>query len=271
MLREARAILIEEHARSAMRVIEAADFLTGGAAGFGRLIGAHGAVLDLVRLEAGEEYAGFRARLEARAEAEGARFVLIGGIDPGLDAEADLVPPDAPLAPDAVRLLDGPLHRAQRRALRLVLDNRRSILRAGRRLGKSTLCIALAADEALCGRFTAYVTPQFKLATPIFEALVVTLRPVLESKDKTQGVIRLSTGGVIDIWTIESGAVIARGRKYHRVIMDEVAHVTRLAKHAVDLVERAGADLARFQGRRGRREHALRHLARELVLSNRAQ
>ena len=110
MLREARAILIEEHARSAMRVIfEAADFLTGGAAGFGRLIGAHGAVLDLVRLEAGEEYAGFRARLEARAEAEGARFVLIGGIDPGLDAEADLVPPDAPLAPDAVRLLDGPL------------------------------------------------------------------------------------------------------------------------------------------------------------------
>jgi hypothetical protein len=51
------------------------------------------------------------------------------------------------------------------------------VLRAGRRWGKSTLLNALAANEALRGRPVGYFSPQFKTATPVFDALVSMLGP----------------------------------------------------------------------------------------------
>jgi hypothetical protein len=224
MLLEARALLAEEETRIAMPLIEAADFVSGGRADFGRAIGKHGVTLELVRRNPGEGYVDFLCRVEASAVAQDAGLAVIGGIDPCFDSEAS-PPPGGPAPIGAVTVLEGPLHLAQRRALRLILDNRRAILRAGRRLGKTVLCTAIAADEAIRGRLTAYVCPQYKLARPVFEALVAALRPIITTKDRTQGVLELRNGGAIDVWTIESGAVIARGRRYHRIVVDEAAHV----------------------------------------------
>jgi hypothetical protein len=66
------------------------------------------------------------------------------------------------------------------------------------------LCSAIAADEAIRGRLTAYVCPQYKLAAPVFETLVAALRPIIATKDRTQGLIKLHTGGEVDVWTVSA-------------------------------------------------------------------
>jgi hypothetical protein len=207
-----------------LRLVMAADFVTGGRADFARLIGKQGVPIVLIRRHEGEDYDPFLDRVKRAGVASGAFFATVGGIDPDFNPQA-LAPPAEPSPRGAIELPDGPLHPAQCRALRLALDNRRAILRAGRRLGKSTLCCAIAADDAICGRFVGYVSPQYKVGAPCFDMLLQILRPLIESKDRAQGLIRLNTGGEIDVWTIEAGMIIGRGRKYHRIILDEIAHV----------------------------------------------
>jgi hypothetical protein len=46
---------------------------------------------------------------------------------------------------------------------------------------------------------------------------------LLISKNRSAGELRLSTGGVIDVWSIETSTIIARGRKYARALLDEIA------------------------------------------------
>jgi len=75
------------------------------------------------------------------------------------------------------------------------------VLRTGRRFGKSALPIAIGADEALRG---ARFSPLFKTVAPIFDALAFMLSPLIVSKNRGVGEIKLSTRGVIDIWSIET-------------------------------------------------------------------
>lgn len=98
------------------------------------------------------------------------------------------------------------------------------MLRAGRRWGKSLLLIALAADEAIRGRPVGYFSPLFRTAVPVFDDLLEMLGPLVISKSR--GIeIRLSTGSSIDIWSIETSTIVARGRMYARVLLDEIAFV----------------------------------------------
>jgi hypothetical protein len=211
-------------AAARLPVVEAADFVTGARADFARLVDDRGLVSAPLRREPGEEYNAFLTRLQAHGAATEARFAVVGGIDPGFDPRAsDELGEPAPR--EAIVLPDGPLHPAQRQALRLALDSRRMILRAGRRLGKSTLACAIAADEAMTGRLVGYVTPQYKIGAPCFDQLTQILRPILVTRDRTQGLIRVERGGEINVWSIEGGMIIGRGRKYHWVILDEIAHV----------------------------------------------
>jgi hypothetical protein len=240
--------LAEQAVASArLRLVEASNFVTGARADFARLVGKRGSVGAPIRRDGGENHDQFRGRVQALGVAAGARFAVVGGIDPGFDPAAQEAPPEPPPR-NAIALPDGPLHPDQRHALRLVLDERRSILRAGRRWGKSTLCCAIAADEALLGHYAAYIAPQYKLAAPVFEALTWILRPILASKDRNQGLIKTDTGGELDVWTVESGTVIGRGRRYHRIILDEIAHVLDSANMAMIWASALAPTLLDFRG-----------------------
>ena len=57
------------------------------------------------------------------------------------------------------------------------------VLRAGRRFGKSTILIALAADEAMRGRPIGYFCPLFETAAPVFDNLAAMLAPLVVSKN----------------------------------------------------------------------------------------
>jgi hypothetical protein len=205
--------------------IEAADLVTGGRANFGRVIGEHGRTLETLYREPGEDHDAFRVRLKIAGKAQEGRFTVLGGIDPRFDPEVPMAPVEVLTDPSVVRLLAGPLHLAQRRALRVAYENRRSVWRCGRRFGKSTGLETLAVDDAIRGRFVSYIVPQYRLAAPIFDDLSIALHPIIERQDRTMMTIKLTNGGAIDVWTCEAGTSIARGRHYHRQILDEIAHV----------------------------------------------
>ena len=98
------------------------------------------------------------------------------------------------------------------------------MLRAGRRFGKSKILSALAADEAIRGRPVGYFCPLFKTAVPVFDDLELMLAPLIISKSRGHE-LRISTGGVIDIWSLEGSSIVGRGRQYARVLFDEIAFI----------------------------------------------
>jgi hypothetical protein len=89
---------------------------------------------------------------------------------------------------------------------------------------------AIAADEVLCGRAVAYIAPQYKTAAPVFAQLLMILAPIVTHKDRGRLEIdETTTGGSVSVLSIESGFIIGRGRKFHRIILDEIAHVPAVA------------------------------------------
>jgi hypothetical protein len=174
--------------------IVASDLLSGTEAGFARACSAKGDVIQLVRRDEGESRVAFLERAKAHAIDLGMPRLVVGGFDPGFDADA--VPWAPPPSKEAITLPDDSgLHPGQARAARVTLDQKRVVLRAGRRWGKSTLLIALAADEAMRGRPVGYFSPLFKTAAPVFDALAFMLAPLIVSKNRSVGEIKLSTGG----------------------------------------------------------------------------
>jgi hypothetical protein len=208
------------------QIIEAVDFITGGVADYARACSQKGDVVEIVRRIEGEPYAAFVERARSLTVGLGAPRRIIGGIDPDFDPVAVLAQPEGQWQRGAIVLPDsGGLHPGQARAARVALDRKRVVLRAGRRWGKSAALVALAADEALRGLPVGYFSPLFKTAAPVFDALAFMLAPLVVSKNRSVGEIRLSTGGVIDIWSIETSTIIARGRKYALALLDEIAFV----------------------------------------------
>lgn len=98
-------------------------------------------------------------------------------------------------------------------------------VRCGRRWGKTDFIKTWIGDGALKSYPTAIFAPDYKRMSEVYQELSVMLAPVIPSRggaNKTDGVIRLTTGGRIDFWTLgDEGA--GRSRKYKRVAIDESA------------------------------------------------
>jgi hypothetical protein len=202
------------------------DFLTGGAASFARACSVEGDVIEFARRGEGEAYGAFVERSRSLAAGLGAPRLVVGGLDPEFDPGAlpeGSAPPRGALVLPVTRGGKA-LHPGQAQAARTILDRKRVVLRAGRRWGKSLLLLALAADEAVRGRPVGYFSPLFRTSVPVFDDLLEMLGPLVVSKSR--GIeLRLSTGGRIDIWSLETSTIVARGRKYARVMLDEIAFV----------------------------------------------
>lgn len=110
------------------------------------------------------------------------------------------------------------LHPAQRQIL--AEKKRFNVLKCGRRFGKTELAYDLVIQPALDSGFVAYYAPTYKDLNEFWINLKSILWDCIESKDETVKQLRLITGGVIDMWSLED-ANGGRGRKYHRVVVDE--------------------------------------------------
>jgi hypothetical protein len=213
-----------ERARSLeLGVMTATDFARGGPPGFAYAYDRRGARLGAWGRDLGEEFTVFRDRVRAAAgEIPDAARLVFGGLPEVTDVPGVAWPGHAPAF--AVKLADPVLHPSQLEALRLIQANRRVALRAGRRWGKSTILIAIAVSDALAGKIVGVFAPTYKLLSPLFGAIALALAGVPGvSVNRSLGEIRLPHGGQVDGWSLDHTGRAGRGRKYHRVLIDEAA------------------------------------------------
>jgi len=94
------------------------------------------------------------------------------------------------------------------------------VVMCGRRYGKSALGIRLACDAALQGKPVGWFAPSYKLALEAWRELSQRLQPIVARQNEQDKRMELVTGGVIEIWTLDTPDP-ARGRKYALAVIDE--------------------------------------------------
>jgi hypothetical protein len=100
---------------------------------------------------------------------------------------------------------------------------KRNSVRCGRRFGKTKMMVTLGGDASIKGRKVGIFTPEHKqLFEPYYELLSI-LQPIKTQASKNDGIIRVSTGGLIDFWHLNDNELAGRGREYDLVLLDEAA------------------------------------------------
>ena len=127
------------------------------------------------------------------------------------------------------------LHDAQVAIGKHFLEDRRIVMRCGRRFGKTTLLERCTAKWAYQGKRVGWFGPTYKLNTPTYKRVLRTVTPVVQSKSKIDQLIELKTGGSIEFWTLNDEDA-GRSRFYDHVIIDEGSLV---AKGLQDIWEQA--------------------------------
>lgn len=117
-----------------------------------------------------------------------------------------------------IRLM--PLHSAQRQVYNGL--SQKTVLRIGRRWGKTALLEVIAEYAALRGKRVGFFFPDLTRAQPSFSNVCMTLKPAIRSSNKTNLLCELITGGLIEMWTLNDGHA-GRSRGYDMVIIDEAS------------------------------------------------
>jgi hypothetical protein len=114
------------------------------------------------------------------------------------------------------------LHLGQVKAFAALRETRFKALRCGRRFGKTDFGKTWIMQGLTQGQECAWFAPQHMTWSEVYSDLIEALQPILDRSSKAEGVMRLRTGGRLDFWTLEN-PIAGRGRRYHRVAIDEAA------------------------------------------------
>jgi hypothetical protein len=120
------------------------------------------------------------------------------------------------------RIILPQMHSGQLKAFRALRPHRFKALRCGRRFGKTEFAKAWIAQGLLLGEKCAWFAPQHTTWSEVYMDLTEMLAPIVTASSRTPPVIRLSTGGRLDFWSLES-SIPGRGRGYRRIVIDEAA------------------------------------------------
>lgn len=97
-----------------------------------------------------------------------------------------------------------------------------NVICVGRRSGKSVLAIDLIVDILLNGGKVAYFAPTYKMLKEVWKELKSRVYGITKKLNEQDKSIEVLTGGIVDFWSLDAFNSV-RGRKYHRVIIDESA------------------------------------------------
>jgi len=127
--------------------------------------------------------------------------------------------------PKQIEVILPELHPEQQR----IVDeaSRFNVLACGRRFGKTMLGVDLLVDKAIDGGMVGWFSPTYRMLNEVWKAIHETTRPLHSRVSLQEHRIELITDGVIDCWSLDAYDSV-RGRKYHRVIIDEAAMVPDL-------------------------------------------
>lgn len=120
------------------------------------------------------------------------------------------------------------LHQSQREIK--ALRRRFNVLNCGRRFGKDILCVDLAIEIIVSGGQVGWFQPTYKSLMEVWRLVKQILRGVtpprgVNTQDKR---IEITSGGVIEFWSLDNDPEACRGREYDRVIINEAAKVRQL-------------------------------------------
>jgi phage FluMu gp28-like protein len=107
---------------------------------------------------------------------------------------------------------------------------RRNVIACGRRWGKTIMGTNRLIEPALEGWPTAWFAPNYKDMHEVWDDVESIVKPILRKSNKSEGRMTLTTGGVIEFWSLKDNPDAGRSRKYKRVIIDEAAKAKALAK-----------------------------------------
>lgn len=134
------------------------------------------------------------------------------------------------------------LHPAQQQILSEA--KRFNVLKCGRRFGKTELTKELSIQKMLDGKSVGLFMPTYKDVSDTWAEIKNTVHNVIAKQNEQLKHLKLITGGTLDIWSMEDPNS-GRGRKYHRVIIDE----GEKARHLKDAWEQTiRATLTDYQG-----------------------
>ncbi len=114
------------------------------------------------------------------------------------------------------------LHRGQIDAYWALQPHQFRALRCGRRFGKTEFAKAWIAQGLVEGQECAWLAPQHMMWSEVFSDLMRMLGPIVMVGSRSDGVIRFSTGGRLDFYSLEN-PIVGRGKRYQRMVIDEAA------------------------------------------------
>lgn len=117
-----------------------------------------------------------------------------------------------------------------------------NVINCGRRWGKTVLGIDLEIDPLIHGYPVAWFSPTYKMLSDVWRQMKMTLAPVSAKISEQEHRIELMTGGILDMWSLDSPDA-ARGRKYKRVVIDEAAMIRYLEEAWTHVIRPTLADL----------------------------
>ncbi|MHB1097881.1 MAG: terminase large subunit domain-containing protein [Gemmatimonadaceae bacterium] len=101
------------------------------------------------------------------------------------------------------------------------------VVMCGRRFGKTKYGVYKACRRVLSGQRVGWFAPTYKYAQEAWRELSSRLRPVAKTVSEQEKRIELLTGGVIEVWTMDTKDP-ARGREYDLVVIDEAGIVREI-------------------------------------------
>ena len=109
-----------------------------------------------------------------------------------------------------------------------IFKNRKrfNVIKSGRRFGKSALSINLLIESVLRGDYVGFWYPTYRDGLEVWAEVKDKLNNIIERKDETAKILRFINGAKCDFWSMDDPNS-GRGRKYHRVIIDECEKALR--------------------------------------------
>ena len=123
------------------------------------------------------------------------------------------------------------LHQAQRTIYSQLA--RLNVLRCGRRFGKTVLLETTFGRRAVNGDKIGWFTPDYKLMRPTYTRMNRMLAPIVTHSSKTESIINLKGGGLIEFWSLDNEDA-GRSRDYDHVVIDEASLVRRGLQEIVE-------------------------------------
>jgi hypothetical protein len=101
---------------------------------------------------------------------------------------------------------------------------RLNAVNCGRRWGKTKMMVTMGGSSCAKGRKVGLFTPEHKQLFEPYGELLSILYPIRSQASRNEGIIRTTTGGLIDFWPLNDNDLAGRGREYDLIIVDEGAY-----------------------------------------------